>query len=342
MLPDSVLDRIAAELYDYQGSGQSVMEMSHRSPIFMDIFEKTKEHFRKSLSIPDTHEVLFLQGGATTQFAAIPLNLMKESADYAVTGNFSGIAAKEATKYGKIHICADTSDSNHTEIPEQSGINFSENPSYFHYCENNTIYGTQWNYVPTAPTTLVCDMSSNILSKPVDVSKFGMIYAGAQKNMAPAGLTVVIIDKKLAGNQAPSTPMMFNYEQQIKAGSMVNTPSCFPIYVLGLTLDWVDQMGGLAAMEERTRTRANKLYEIIDNSKLFTAPAKVSARSHMNVTFRGTTPELDKQFLEQANKQGLVNLAGHRVVGGMRASIYNAVPTEGVEKLGQLIAMFDK
>ncbi len=344
MLPLSVLEKAGADISNYQGSGMSVMEMSHRSKIFVQIFDDTKAKFRKALAIPDTHEILFLQTGATGQFSMIPLNLMGENgtADYVVTGNFSNLAAKEAKKYGTIHIAGNSEDKNHSYIPEQGALSLSDNASYLYYCANNTIYGTQWNYVPETKATLVCDMSSEILSRPVDVSKYGLIMAGAQKNMAPAGLTVVILQKDLVGKALPFTPVMMDYKPMMEKDSMYNTPPCWCIYMLGLTLDWVAEQGGVSAIDKMTETRALKLYEALDNSKMFLAPAEKSARSHMNVVFRTEKEELDEKFVKEATAAGFVNLKGHRNVGGMRASIYNAFPTEGVDKLIDFIQTFEK
>ena len=246
VLPEEVLRQAQAELLNYHGTGMSVMEMSHRSQAFSDIFQDVKARFRAALSVPDTHEILFLQGGGTAQFSMIPLNLMGEqgTADYAVTGHFSSNAAKEAEKYGAVHIAADTSTCGHTRIPQQSELRLDARASYFYYCANNTIYGTEWQYVPeTGRVPLACDMSSDILSRPVDVSKYGVIFAGAQKNMAPAGLTVAIVDRSLAGHELPITPVMYSYQRMIDKDSMYNTPPCWCIYILGLVLAWLERQG---------------------------------------------------------------------------------------------------
>ncbi len=257
VLPLPALERAKAELLDYRGCGMSVMEMSHRSPVFQEIFDETKAKLKAALSVPDTHEILFLQGGATLQFAAIPMNLLEGgAADYAVTGNFSGKAAAEARKYGTVRLAADTGASGHDRIPAQSELVLSEDARYFYYCANNTIYGTEWQYVPETASPLVCDMSSDILSRPVDVSRYGLIFAGAQKNMAPAGLTVVILDKSLVGREMPLTPEIMSYRTLVKTDSMLNTPPCWCIYMLGLVLDWVAEQGGVAGMEQRKRDRA--------------------------------------------------------------------------------------
>ena len=344
-LPTEVLETAAAEMLDYHGAGLSVMEMSHRSSAYLDIFNEVKADLKKMLDVPDTHEILFLQGGATLQFAMIPMNLMGEggSADYAVTGNFAKNAKNEAMKYGAVNIAADTSDTNHDRIPAQSELKLDPNAKYFYYCANNTIFGTEWKYIPdTGEVPLVCDMSSNILSKPVDVSRYGLIYAGAQKNMAPAGLTVVIIRRDLAGHALSGTPIMLDYATQIKGDSMYNTPPGWCIYILGLTLQWAIEGGGLAAMEQRNVEKAALLYEYLDESKLFRPVARKEARSVMNVTFRTDDKDLDAQFAKEAAAAGLSNLKGHRLVGGMRASIYNAMPMEGVRALREFMAKFEK
>ena len=345
VLPLSVLERAGAEITNYRGSGMSVMEMSHRSKVFMDIFQETQDKLRRLMNIPEDYRILFLQTGASGQFSAIPLNLISKTgkADYAVTGNFSNLAYKEATKYGTISLACDTGDRSHCYIPRQGELKLDPEASYFYYCANNTIYGTEWDYVPeTGSVPLVCDMSSDILSMPVDVSKFGLIYAGAQKNMAPAGLTVVIIKEDLAGHELPYTPLMMNYQTMIDKDSMYNTPPCWCIYMLGLTLDWVAENGGLEGMEQRKRQRADMLYQVLDSSRLFTCHADKGSRSGMNVTFRTGDEALDAKFVKEAAAAGFVNLKGHRKTGGMRASIYNAMPVEGVEKLCSFIQNFDK
>ncbi|MCD7948135.1 MAG: 3-phosphoserine/phosphohydroxythreonine transaminase [Oscillospiraceae bacterium] len=345
MLPLEVLEKAGAEITNYQGSGMSVMEMSHRSKVFDQIFVDTQAKFRKLFCVPEGYKILFLQGGASTQFSMVPLNLIGKTgkADYAVTGNFSSIAYKEAKKYGTIQLAASSEDKNHTYIPTQAQLKLDPGASYFHYCANNTIYGTEWQYVPdTGDVPLVCDMSSDILSRPVDVSKYGIIYAGAQKNMAPAGLTVVIIRADLAGSELPYTPLMLNYKTMIDKDSMYNTPPCWCIYILGLVLDWLEEKGGVPGMEAIKHGKAQMLYDVLDGSRLFSCPAEVGSRSDMNVTFRSVSEELDAKFVKEATAQGFTNLKGHRNVGGMRASIYNAMPVEGVEKLCDFISAFDK
>lgn len=342
IMPESVLKRAGDEIMNYGMSGMSVMEMSHRSAVFQEIFDKTKAALKAALNVPDTHEILFLQGGATLQFAAIPMNLMcARSADYAITGNFSGKAAKEAEKYGKVNIAADTSSTGHDRIPTRTELKLSENAEYFYYCDNNTIYGTQWHYVPETDAPLVCDMSSDILSQPVEVEKFGLIYAGAQKNMAPAGLTVVIIDKRLAGRELAITPEVMSYKTLIEKDSMLNTPPCWCIYMLSLMLEWVQQQGGVVAMEQLKRERAGLIYDVLDNSRLYIAHAKPDSRSDMNVTFRTPSAELDAQFIKGAAERGLVNVKGHKLAGGMRASLYNAMPLEGAQKLAEYMKYFE-
>ena len=345
MLPLSVLERAGSEITNYRGSGMSVMEMSHRSKVFLPIFQETQEKLRRVMRVPEGYKTLLLQTGASGQFSMIPLNLISKTgkADYAVTGNFSNLAYKEACKYGQINLAASSEDRNHSYIPSQDQLKLDPEASYFYYCSNNTVYGTEWQYVPeTGDVPLVCDMSSDILSMPVDVSKYGIIYAGAQKNMAPAGLTVVILREDLAGHELPYTPLMMNYKTMIEKDSMYNTPPCWCIYILGLVLDWVEEQGGLEGMEKLRNLRSSMLYDTIDNSRLFRCHAEPGSRSGMNVTFRSGNEELDAKFIAEATQAGFVNLKGHRKTGGMRASIYNAMPVEGVEKLCDFIKAFDK
>ena len=344
MLPLSVLERAGAEISCYGSSGMSVMEMSHRSSVFQGIFDDTKAKLKKALQVPDTHEILFLQGGASLQFSMVPMNLMGEdgSADYAVTGNFSNIAMKEAKKYGTVKVAASSEAEGHTYIPTQSELVLDPGAKYFYYCANNTIYGTEWQYVPeTGKVPLVCDMSSDILSRPIDVSRYGIIFAGAQKNMAPAGLTVVIMDKALAGHEMPITPLMMSYQRMIEKDSMYNTPPCWNIYVLGLVLDWLETQGGVAGMEQIKHQKAAMLYDVLDNSRLFKAHARPDSRSEMNVTFRTGDEALDAEFVKGATARGMTNVKGHRLTGGMRASIYNAMPMEGVKALADYMKEFE-
>ncbi len=345
VLPLSVLERAGAEITDYRGSGMSVMEMSHRSKLFLGIFEETQSKLRRLMGVPENYRILFLQNGASGQFSMIPLNLMGRTgkADYAVTGNFSSIACEEAKKYGTVHVAASSADRDHSYIPAQDRLELDPEASYFYYCSNNTIYGTEWQYVPdTGEVPLVCDMSSDILSRPVDVSRYGVLYAGAQKNMAPAGLTVVIIREDLAGHELPCTPLMMNYKTMIDKDSMYNTPPCWCIYMLGLVLDWVEEQGGPEGMEKLRERRAGMLYDTLDSSRLFRCHAEKGSRSGMNVTFRTGDEALDAKFVREAAEAGFVNLKGHRKTGGMRASIYNAMPVEGVEKLCGFIRAFER
>jgi phosphoserine aminotransferase len=318
--------------------------MSHRSKVYIDIFDETKADLKRMLKIPDTHEVLFMQGGATLQFSVVPMNLIGTTgkADYAVTGNFAETATKEAKKYGEISVACSSADKNHTYIPAQEDISVSADASYFYYCSNNTIYGTEWKYVPdTGSIPLVCDMSSNILSVPVDVSKYGLIFAGVQKNMAPAGMAVVIIDKSLAGKELAFTPKLLSYQLMIESDSMHNTPPCFTIYMLGLVLKWLEKQGGVEGMEKIKASKAKILYDVLDDSKIFIGCAGKAARSDMNVTFRTLSEKLDAKFVKEATAAGFDNLKGHRNVGGMRASIYNAMPEEGVRKLAEFMREFE-
>jgi len=341
VMPESVLKRAQAELLDYNSSGMSVMEMSHRSKAFAEIFSETKRKLAEALSVPDTHELLFLQGGATLQFSAVPLNLMRGSASYAVTGNFSSLAAKEAEKYGSVSIACDSSDRGHSYIPPQPELRIDPAASYFYYCANNTVYGTEWQYIPETDKPIVCDMSSNILSKPVDVSRYGLIFAGAQKNMAPAGLTVVIVRRELCGSAVPSIPKVMDYALQLDKDSMLNTPPCWCIYMLGLMLDWVKDEGGVEAMAELKRERAGLIYDILDNSRIFIPHAEHGSRSDMNVKFSTGSAELDAEFIKGAAERGLVNLKGHKLTGGMRASLYNAMPIEGARALADYMKQFE-
>ena len=336
MLPLSVLERAQKDLLCYGDSGMSVMEMSHRSPAFETIIADAEAKLREVMAIPDNYKVLFLQGGASTQFAAVPLNLMNRNkkADYILSGQFSTKAYKEAQKYGDVVAAASSKDDNFSRIPQTTRESFRPDADYVHICYNNTIYGTKFNYIPdTGDIPLVADMSSCIISEPIDVAKFGVIYAGAQKNMAPAGLTVVIIREDLIGNARPETPAMLDYQLAAENDSMYNTPPCWPIYVAKLVYEWILELGGLTAMKALNEKKANLLYDYLDSQDYYIAPVEKESRSMMNVTFVTGVEELDKKFPKEAEKIGLMNLKGHRSVGGMRASIYNAMPIEGVEKL---------
>ncbi len=344
MLPEEVLKRAADEMLEYGTSGQSVMEMSHRSKEYQAIIDSVEAGLREVMSIPDNYKVLFLQGGASSQFAMIPLNLMNKNhkADFVITGQWANKAYQEASRYGKCNVIASSKDKTFSYIPELDKSKFDPEADYFHICYNNTIYGTRFNELPeTGDVPLVADMSSCILSEPVDVSKFGLIYAGAQKNMGPAGLTVVIIREDLIGNAMEMTPTMFNYKIHADNGSMYNTPPTYGIYILGLVLDWIKEMGGLTEMEKRNKRKAELLYSFLDSSKLFKATVQGKDRSLMNVPFVTGNEELDAKFVSEAKKAGLINIKGHRTVGGMRASIYNAMPYEGVEKLVEFMRKFE-
>jgi len=336
MLPLPVLEKAASELVCYGNSGMSVMEMSHRSNDYDVIIKEAEALLRKLMNIPDNYKVLFLQGGASTQFAAVPLNLLPigGQADYIVSGQFSGKAYKEAQKYGEVYEVATSKPDNFTYVPETTRESFHKDAAYVHVCFNNTIYGTKFHYIPdTGDIPLVADMSSCIISEPVDVSKFGVIYAGAQKNMAPAGLTLVIVREDLLGNARPETPSMLDWKLMADNDSMYNTPPCYSIYMAKLVYEWILELGGLEEMKKYNENKANMLYDYLDSQSYYTAPVKKECRSMMNVTFVTGDADLDKKFASEASAQGLKNLKGHRSVGGMRASIYNAMPTEGVEKL---------
>ena len=345
MLPEEVLKTAAAEMLEYGESGQSVMEMSHRSKEYQAIIDAAEADLREIMNIPDNYEVLFLQGGASTQFAMIPLNLMTKNgkADYIVTGQWANKAYKEAAKYGVAREVASSKDKTFSYIPKTTAADFDPEADYVHICMNNTIYGTKYNQLPdTGDVPLIADISSCILSEPIDVSKFGMLYAGAQKNVAPAGVTIVIIRKDLIGNAMDITPTMLKYDTHSENGSMFNTPPCYTIYVAGLTLKWIKKMGGLQAMKEYNEKKAKILYDFLDNSKLFKGTVVPEDRSLMNVPFVTGSEELDAKFVAESKAAGFVNLKGHRSVGGMRASIYNAMPIEGVEKLVEFMKKFEE
>ena len=345
MLPLPVLERAAAELVCYGDSGMSVMEMSHRSPEYEQIIKDAESLLRQIMNIPDNYKVLFLQGGASTQFAAVPLNFMGKNrkGDYIVSGQFSGKAFKEAEKFGDVVIAATSKEDNFSYVPKTDRSSFREDADYVHICFNNTIYGTKFPYIPdTGDIPLVADMSSCILSEPVDVSKFGVIYAGAQKNMAPAGLTVVIVREDLIGKSLPETPTMLDYKVMADNGSIYNTPPCYSIYMEKIVYLWIISIGGLSEMKKRNEKKAALLYSYLDSQNYYKAPVEKSCRSMMNVTFVTGDPELDKKFAKEADARGLKNLKGHRSVGGMRASIYNAMPYEGVEALVSFMKEFAK
>lgn len=345
MLPESVLRTAAAEMLDYHGSGQSVMEMSHRSKVYEEIINACEANLRQVMSIPDQYKVLFLQGGASSQFAMVPLNLMNRNhrADFVITGQWAKKAHAEAARYGEAHVVASSADRTFSYIPKLDPAAFDPEADYFHICMNNTIYGTKFHTLPdTGAVPLVADVSSCILSEPLDVSKFGVLYAGAQKNMSCAGLTVVIIREDLIGNAMGITPTMFNYQTHSDNGSMFNTPPCYAIYICKLVLDWLrDEMGGLDGMKAQNEKKAGMLYDFLDHSRLFRGTVEKDSRSLMNIPFVTGDEALDKEFVAKAAEAGFVNLKGHRSVGGMRASIYNAMPVEGVEKLVDFMKAFE-
>ena len=345
MLPEEVLKTAADEMMEYGTSGQSVMEMSHRSKEYQAIFDEAEANLREIMNIPDDYAVLFLQGGASTQFAMLPLNLMNKNnkADFIVTGQWANKAQQEASKYGAARVVASSKDKTYSYIPKVTAADIDPEADYVHICFNNTIYGTKYNYIPeTGNVPLIADISSCILSEPIDVTKFGVLYAGAQKNVAPAGVTIVIIRKDLIGNAMDITPTMLRYETHSENGSMYNTPPCYSIYIAGLTFKWIKKMGGLQKMKELNEKKAKILYDFLDNSKMFKGTVVPEDRSLMNVPFITGNEELDAKFVAESKKAGFVNLKGHRSVGGMRASIYNAMPIEGVEKLVEFMKKFEE
>ena len=345
VMPEAVLEQAAKEMLDFGNSGQSVMEMSHRSSVYQGIIDEAEELLRELMNIPDNYKVLFLQGGASLQFAMVPLNLMKnKKVDAINTGLWSKKAIAEINKLGTANVVATSEDKTFTYIPKVKAEDFSDDADYVHICFNNTIYGTHYPYIPdTNGKTLVADMSSCILSEPVDVSKFGIIFAGAQKNMGPAGLTVVIIREDLVGNAPENLPTMLNYATHVKSASMFNTPPTYSIYMCGLVLKWLkNTIGGIDKMNEINKKKAKMIYDFHDHSKLFKPTVFGEDRSIMNIPFVTGDPDKDADFIKKATEAGFVNLKGHRTVGGMRASIYNAMPVEGVEKLVKFMADYEK
>ena len=335
-LPLEVLEQVAAELTDWRGSGMSVMEVSHRGKAFVALAQEAEADLRELLAVPAHYKVLFLQGGATGQFAAIPLNLAgpDSTVDYVNTGAWSKKAIGEAKRYAKVNVAADEAASNYSTVPAQGSLKLTPGAAYVHYTPNETIGGVEFPYVPaTGDVPLVADFSSTILSRPVDVAKFGLIYAGAQKNIGPAGLVIVIVREDLIGHARAGTPLVWDYGAMAKDGSMLNTPPTFGWYFAGLVFKWLRRNGGLAAMADRNRAKAQRLYAAIDASGYYRNPVAKEARSWMNVPFTIPNPDLEKTFLAEAGKAGLVNLEGHRSVGGFRASIYNAMPIEGIDAL---------
>ena len=343
-LPEAVLTKAAAEMLDYEGSGQSVMEMSHRSKVYQGIIDGAEATLREIMNIPDNYKVLFLQGGASTQFAMIPLNLMTKNgkADFVITGQWANKAQQEASKFGTANIIASSKDKTFSYIPKLDPATFDPEADYFHICMNNTIYGTKYHTLPeTGSVPLVADVSSCILSEPIDVTKFGMLYAGAQKNMSCAGLTVVIIREDLIGEAQEKCPTMLKYSTHSENGSMYNTPPCYAIYIAKLVFEWIRDLGGLEKMKEINEKKAKILYDFLDSSAMFKGTVVPEDRSLMNIPFVTGNEELDAKFVKEATAAGFVNLKGHRSVGGMRASIYNAMPVEGVEKLVEFMKKFE-
>ena len=345
VLPEEVLKEAAAEMLDYQGTGMSVMEMSHRSKAYQRIIDEAEADLRELMNIPDNYKVLFLQGGASQQFAMIPMNLMKNRvADYIITGQWAKKAWQEAQKYGKANAVASSADKTFSYIPDCSDLPISEDADYVYICENNTIYGTKFKQLPnTKGKLLVSDVSSCFLSEPVDVSKYGIIYGGVQKNIGPAGVVIAIIREDLITEDVlPGTPTMLQYKTHADNGSMYNTPPAYGIYICGKVFKWLKKQGGLEAMKERNEQKARILYDFLDQSRLFKGTVEKKDRSLMNVPFVTGDKELDAKFVKEAEAAGFVNLKGHRTVGGMRASIYNAMPIEGVEKLVEFMKKFEK
>ena len=345
VLPEAVLSQARDEMLDWRGSGMSVMEMSHRGKAFMSIATAAEADLRELLAVPDNYKVLFLQGGASSQFAAVPMNLLRSrtAADYINTGAWSKKAIQEAGRYCEVGIAGSSEDSGFTTVPAQETLVLNPKAAYVHYTPNETIGGVEFPYVPdTGDVPLVADMSSTILSRPIDVSRYGVIYAGAQKNIGPAGLTLVIVREDLMGETLCDAPTMFDYQVAAENESMYNTPPTYAWYLAGLVFQWLKGLGGLAAMAEINRRKAEALYRAIDDSAFYSNPVDRACRSWMNVPFTLADPDLDARFLELAGKAGLVTLKGHRSVGGMRASIYNAMPEEGVEALIGFMAEFER
>lgn len=344
VLPEAVLKKAAEEMLDYQGTGQSVMEMSHRSKPYEAIIKGAEALLRQIMGIPENYYVLFLQGGASSQFAMVPLNLMgeKKSCDFINTGVWSKKAIAEAKRYGTVRVVATSEDKNFSTLPDLTGVTFDKDAAYVHMTTNNTIFGTRFRTIPdTGAVPLVADMSSNILSEVVDVGRFGLIYAGAQKNVGPAGLTLVIIRKDLVGKAQAITPTMLNYQIHAENESLYNTPPCYSIYIAKLVFEWLLERGGIAAMQQVNEKKAAILYSFLDASKLFKGTVEPYYRSLMNVPFILPTEELNATFIKAATGAGFINLKGHRSVGGMRASIYNAMPVVGIENLVSFMKQFE-
>ncbi|HWG77635.1 MAG TPA: 3-phosphoserine/phosphohydroxythreonine transaminase [Steroidobacteraceae bacterium] len=341
-LPLPVLEQAQAELTDWRGSGMSVMEISHRSKAFLAVAAEAEADLRELMAIPSNYKVLFLQGGAAGQFAAVPMNLTASDSvvDYVNTGSWSKKALGEAHHYCRVNVAADAAESRYNTVPPQSEWRVSSGAAYLHYTPNETIGGVEYSFIPKSDVPLVADMSSTILSRPLDVSRFGLIYAGAQKNIGPSGLVIVIVREDLLGHPRADTPLVWNYTGMAADGSMSNTPPTFAWYIAGLTFKWLKREGGLAAMAERNRAKAQLLYRVIDESGFYRNPVEKSSRSWMNVPFILPNDQLDKVFLSESAAAGLTNLAGHRSVGGMRASLYNAMPLEGVQALTEFMRDF--
>ena len=344
MLPLEIIEQAAAELTNYHGCGMSVMEMSHRSQVFQDIIDTAEADLRDLMNIPEGYKVLFLQGGGTLQFSMVPLNLLRNTkkADYIVTGQWAKKACQEAQKFGDIRVAASSEESVYTYIPKLARADFRDDADYVYITTNNTIYGSRFNYTPdTGNIPLVADQSSNFLSQVYDVNDFGLIFAGAQKNVGPAGVTIVIVRDDLIVHAPENTPIYLDYKIHADKGSMYNTPPCFAIYMAGLNFQWIKKQGGVPALQKHNEEKAARLYDHIDNSTMFSCPVAVEDRSLMNVVFVTGDKDLDKKFVAEAKEQGLVNLGGHRTVGGMRASIYNAMPDEGIDKLIDFMKKFE-
>jgi phosphoserine aminotransferase len=345
VLPEPVLRQAAAEMLDWHGSGMSVMEMSHRGKEFIAIHAEAEADLRELLAIPANYKVLFLQGGAAGQFAVVPMNLLrgKTSADYANTGQWSKKAINEAKKYCKVNIAANSEDANFTYAPSQENWKLDPDAAYVHYTSNETIGGVEFKWIPhTGEVPLVADMSSHILSRPFDVSRYGLIYGGAQKNIGPAGLTIVIVRDDLIGKAQPTTPEIFNYKVQADADSMINTPATYAIYIAGLVFKWLKSLGGMQKVEQNNIAKAALIYDYIDQTEFYHSPVASADRSRMNIPFTLRNEKLDADFLKQADSRGLMQLKGHRSVGGMRASIYNAMPMEGVKSLVDFMQDFER
>lgn len=343
-LPEAVLEQAQGDLLDYQGKGLSVMEMSHRSEEIVAIYNQAEQDLRDLMNIPANYKVLFLQGGASSQFSMVPMNLLrgKTTADYINTGMWAKKAIAEAKKFCDVNVVASSEDANFTYAPQQQDLALNSDAAFLHYTPNETIGGVAFPYIPEAAAPLVADMSSSILSQPVDVERFGVIYAGAQKNIGPAGITVVIAREDLLGEVIPGTPTMFDYKVHADNDSMYNTPPTFALYLSGLVFKWLKEQGGVSAMAELNHRKAQKLYQAIDESGFYANPVAKESRSIMNVPFTLADSSLDKTFLSEADQAGLLNLKGHRSVGGMRASIYNAVPEAAVDTLITFMADFEK